>query len=162
MVARRQGDPGPRAAADDREGESRGSAAEGGGGRGRDGAAGCVVGCWILFSRLEEKHAPADGWAPGANALGCECPPASADGRRLLLDFAPKGIRTRVPTCSATHKRGAWEPVSRSDAGIVRRSLFSPSPSRGRPGWGWVSVPLAVLPVTKSEKGSPQPEEPRE
>src|SRR3546814_20496415 len=87
MVARRQGDPGPRAAAHDRKGEPRGSAAEGGGGRGRDGAAGCVVGCWILFSRLKEKHAPADGWAPGANALGCECPPASADGRRLLLDF---------------------------------------------------------------------------
>src|SRR3546814_17051066 len=87
MVARRQGDPGPRAAAHDRKGESRGSAAEGGGGRGRDGAAGCVVGCWILFSRLKEKHAPADGWAPGANALGSECPPSSADDRRLLLVY---------------------------------------------------------------------------
>src|SRR3546814_4363192 len=78
LGARRQGDPGPRAAAHDREGEPGGGAAGGGGGIGRDGAAGCVVGCWILFSRLKEKHAPADGWAPGANALGCECPPASA------------------------------------------------------------------------------------
>src|SRR3546814_12519085 len=26
----------------------------------------------------------------GANALGGKCPPASACGRRLLLDFAPK------------------------------------------------------------------------
>src|SRR3546814_1380624 len=67
---RSQGDPGPRAAAHDREGEPGGGAAGGGGGIGRDGAAGCVVGCWILFSRLKEKHAPADGWAPGANALG--------------------------------------------------------------------------------------------
>src|SRR3546814_3820841 len=120
LGARRQGDPGPRAAAHDREGEPGGGAAGGGGGIGRDGAAGCVVGCWILFSRLKEKHAPADGWAPGANALGCECPPASADGRRLLLDFAPKGIRTRVPTCSATHKRGTGallssKPVIRSE-----------------------------------------------
>src|SRR3546814_20968046 len=106
MVARRQGDPGPRAAAHDRKGESRGSAAEGGGGRGRDGAAGCVVGCWILFSRLKEKPAPADGWAPGANALGCDCPPASAAGARLLLDLAPKGLRTRFTTRAATPQRG--------------------------------------------------------
>ncbi|WP_156899998.1 hypothetical protein [Luteimonas mephitis] len=35
--------------------------------------------------------------APGANALRRECPPASASGRRLLLEFAPKGIRTRRP-----------------------------------------------------------------
>src|SRR3546814_5702457 len=34
--------------------------------------------------------------APVANALGGECPPAPACGRRLLLYFAPKDIRTRV------------------------------------------------------------------
>jgi hypothetical protein len=33
----------------------------------------------------------------GADALGCECPPAPAFGRRLFLDFAAKGIRTRRP-----------------------------------------------------------------
>src|SRR3546814_498955 len=72
LGARCQGDPGARTAAYDREGESGGGAGGGGGGRGRAGATGCVVGCWILFSRLKEKHAPANGWAPGANALGCE------------------------------------------------------------------------------------------
>src|SRR3546814_18554435 len=50
---------------------------------------------------------PQTGRAPGANALGGECPPASACGRRLLLYFAPKGIRTRVRTCTAAHKRKA-------------------------------------------------------
>src|SRR3546814_17958222 len=40
-------------------------------------------------------------------SLGGECPPASACGRRLPLDFAPKDIRTRVPTCTAAHKRKA-------------------------------------------------------
>src|SRR3546814_17887173 len=35
-------------------------------------------------------------WAPGGNALGGECPPAPAFGRRLLLYFAPKDIPTRV------------------------------------------------------------------
>src|SRR5690606_24323824 len=34
--------------------------------------------------------------APGAGALGCECPPASAFGRRLLLYFAPKGTRPQL------------------------------------------------------------------
>src|SRR3546814_13498828 len=77
----------------------------------------------LFRSRGKEKHAPADGWAPVANALGCECPPASADGRRLLLDFAPKGIRTRVPTCSATHKRGAGALLSSKPVIRARRGL---------------------------------------
>jgi hypothetical protein len=43
----------------------------------------------------KEKHY-VPGWAPGTDTLGCKCPPAPAFGRRLLLDFAPKGIRTGV------------------------------------------------------------------
>jgi hypothetical protein len=42
-----------------------------------------------------ESAASWDRGAPAADALGCECPPAPAVGRRLLLYFAPKGIRTR-------------------------------------------------------------------
>src|SRR5690606_4775723 len=34
--------------------------------------------------------------APGAGTPGCECPPATACGHRLLLDFAPGGTRSRV------------------------------------------------------------------
>src|SRR3546814_20185597 len=35
----------------------------------------------------------------------CECPPASACGRRLLLDFAPRAFAPDVPTCTAAHKQ---------------------------------------------------------
>src|SRR3546814_16557766 len=56
----------------------------------------------------------------GANALGGKCPPASACGRRLLLDFAPKDIRTHVQSCTAAHKRKtgcpAFPACLRSDA----------------------------------------------
>src|SRR3546814_2064822 len=51
-------------------------------------------------SRCGESVAALTTGAPGANALGGKCPPASACGRRLLLDFAPKDIRTRVPARS--------------------------------------------------------------
>src|SRR3546814_3869688 len=56
------------------------------------------------------RRASARGGAAGTSALGCECPPASALGRRLLLDFAPKGTRTRrsgLPGASERHKK-AW------------------------------------------------------
>src|SRR3546814_11695414 len=48
--------------------------------------------------------------APVANALGGECPPAPACGRRLLLYFAPKAIRTRVKLASqpTAQQPGAW------------------------------------------------------
>src|SRR3546814_14167887 len=65
---------------------------------------------WKGFLPTKRMRSPADSQAPGANALGCECPPASAAGRRLLLDFAPKGIRTRVPACAAFQRRNAREP----------------------------------------------------
>ena len=59
------------------------------------------------FSRLGKS-----GRAQGANAPGCECPPAPACGRRLLLDFASRGIRTRVSVCTAvqTQRRGLGLP----------------------------------------------------
>src|SRR3546814_17566433 len=56
------------------------------------------------------RRASARGGAAGTSALGCECPPASALGRRLLLDFAPKGTRTRrsgLPGAAERHKK-AW------------------------------------------------------
>src|SRR3546814_1002078 len=56
------------------------------------------------------RRASERGGAAGTSALGCECPPASALGRRLLLDFAPKGTRTRrsgLPGASERHKK-AW------------------------------------------------------
>src|SRR3546814_6876265 len=56
-------------------------------------------------SRCGESVAALTTVAPGANALGGKCPPASACGRRLLLDFAPKDIRTRVPAFTAAHER---------------------------------------------------------
>src|SRR3546814_15362434 len=53
-----------------------------------------------------ERKARVRKWVgAGANALGGECPPAPAFGRRLPLDFAPKDIRTRVPACTAARKR---------------------------------------------------------
>src|SRR3546814_8643758 len=61
----------------------------------------------VLLPTEGKAFRPQNGRAPGANALGGECPPASACGRRLPLDFAPKDIRTRVPTCTAAHKRKA-------------------------------------------------------
>src|SRR3546814_14132153 len=53
---------------------------------------------------------------PGANALGCECPPAPAFGRRLLLYFAPKGIRP-------------WRPVT---CGLAFNSVRRESKNEGR------------------------------
>src|SRR3546814_19831072 len=58
-------------------------------------------------SRCGESVAALTTGAPGANALGGKCPPASACGRRLFLDFAPKDIRTRVPAFTAAHERTA-------------------------------------------------------
>src|SRR3546814_15426483 len=61
----------------------------------------------VLLPTEGKAFRPQNGRAPGSNALGGECPPASACGRRLPLDFAPKDIRTRVPTRTAPHKRKA-------------------------------------------------------
>src|SRR3546814_8764304 len=68
----------------------------------------CLRGFFMVLLPTEGKaFRPQNDRAPGANALGGECPPASACGRRLPLDFAPKDIRPRVPTCPAAHKRKA-------------------------------------------------------
>src|SRR3546814_16597531 len=57
-----------------------------------------------------ERKARVRKWVgAGANALGGECPPAPAFGRRLPLDFAPKDIRTRVPACTVARKRKSVE-----------------------------------------------------
>src|SRR3546814_15105467 len=48
-----------------------------------------------FFCSRESKSVSVNGWAPGAGALGCECHPAPAFGRLLLLSFVPKGTRTR-------------------------------------------------------------------
>src|SRR3546814_1753051 len=69
---------------------------------------------------------------PGANALGCECPPAPAFGRRLLLYFAPKGIRH-------------WRPVT---CGPAFNSVRSESKNEGRhmdgpEGWHRLDAPHA-------------------
>ena len=72
--------------------------------------------------------------ASGANALGCECPPASALGRRLLLDFAPKGIRPRVPTCAAIE--GAKREVRSSWQACDQQPGAAGSPSGRNQGGG--------------------------
>src|SRR5690606_9188283 len=48
------------------------------------------------FSPAQGKSCGAQMSWPGASALGCECPPASAFGRHLLLYFAPKDTRPRL------------------------------------------------------------------
>src|SRR3546814_14723521 len=45
---------------------------------------------------MEKSAASANWLGAGGNALGGECPPATAFGRRLLLYFAPKDIPTHV------------------------------------------------------------------
>src|SRR5690606_39636441 len=80
-----------------------------------------------FFSRVREKRCVRDGGA-GANALGGECPPAPACGRRLLLYFAPKGIRTRIPACTAA-------PSSKRESGAFTASLRSTA-RRGRQAFG--------------------------
>src|SRR3546814_10417638 len=74
------------------------------------------------------RRASERGGAAGTSALGCECPPASALGRRLLLDFAPKGTRTRrsgLPGASERHKK-AWttgvSPLKRGPSDFKPRS----------------------------------------
>src|SRR5690606_24935377 len=80
-----------------------------------------------FFSRVREKRCVRDGGA-GANALGGECPPAPACGRRLLLYVAPKGIRTRLPACTAV-------PSSKRESGAFTASLRSTA-RRGRQAFG--------------------------
>src|SRR5690606_18620700 len=46
--------------------------------------------------------------APGAGSPGCECPPATACGHRLLLDFAPGGPRSRVIHPGGSIRDAAW------------------------------------------------------
>src|SRR3546814_11849432 len=52
----------------------------------------------------------------GASALGCECPPASAFGRRLLLYFAPKDTHPHLPTCAAVEGRKTEIRLSKNPA----------------------------------------------
>src|SRR3546814_16195369 len=58
-------------------------------------------------SRCGESVAALTTGAPGANALGGKCPPASAFGRRLLLAFAPTAIRPHVSAFHPAHERKA-------------------------------------------------------
>src|SRR3546814_17469585 len=93
-------------------------------------------------SRCGESVAALTTGAPGANALGGKCPPASACGRRLLLDLAPKGIRTHVHSCTAAHKRttgcpgfpACLRPQARGDlpvSGDVSRGRLTPQAGVG-------------------------------
>jgi hypothetical protein len=77
----------------------------------------------------KEKHY-VPGWpgAPGTDTLGCKCPPAPAFGRRLLLDFAPKGIRTRRCSLAANVKAQNRGLVFRQSA---IRALVRPAALRG-------------------------------
>src|SRR3546814_10153718 len=51
----------------------------------------------VLLPTEGKAFRPQNGRAPGANALGGECPPASACGLPLPLAFAPKAQTGRAP-----------------------------------------------------------------
>ena len=102
--------------------------------------------------------------APGTQALGCECPPAPACGRRLLLDFAPQGLRTRRRRLcggrTSTKQSSAFDsPAMRCPVRLRRArqvaaasALQDASPSNGRrilPPRGHARPPGAMRPASE-------------
>src|SRR5690606_20088606 len=68
-------------------------------------------------------------------ALGCECPPAPAVGRHLLLDFAPKGTRSLQSSCQALQAE-AESGKRKAESGKRKAPDFRAS-LRSEPGAAW-------------------------
>src|SRR5690606_42031066 len=68
--------------------------------------------------------------APVTDTPGYECPPARAFGAGLLLDFVPRGIRTRVETSPGITETESRAPATRSFAGRIAHSGSGPYQAR--------------------------------